>query len=97
MTPEELSSDNVHAIPANLEDGLEELKRISVSVEQHPKLDRLPLLVKRTVVLKNFLDAGLCAIETEIQAISTTADSTASSRPTRPLSDRTLLSTPTIE
>ena len=97
MTPEELSQDNVHAIPANLEDGLEELKRISVSVEQHPKLNRLPLLVKRTLVLKNFLDAGLCAIETEIQAISTAGDSTASPRPTGPLSDRTLLSTPPIE
>jgi hypothetical protein len=39
-------------------------------VESQPKLDQLPLLVKRTVFLKSHLDTGILAIEQEVQTIS---------------------------
>ncbi len=80
MTPQQLTTENFRTPPDSLEEGLDELKLIHETLQQQAKLDQLPLLVKRTTFLKQHLEAGLLAIEHEIQHITTDP----ASEPARP-------------
>lgn len=70
ITPDTLTPDLITALPASLEDGLEELKAIADHTRNNPSLDQLPTLIKRTIILKDTLERGLLAIEDDLRTLT---------------------------
>lgn len=70
MDLDSLTLNTVTTVPSSLQDALDELKLISQAVEKQPKLDQLPLLIRRTNFLKSHLEDGILAIEADIHTLS---------------------------
>lgn len=70
IPPDTVTATDIDHHPTSLEEGLEELKAIADYTRVSPKLDQLPVLVKRTLFLKAHIEAGILAIEHDIQGLT---------------------------
>ncbi len=70
MTLAELTPSTLQTLPSSLESGFKELEEINQAVPNDVALDKLPLIIERTLFLGRYIETHLLNVEEKIKQLT---------------------------